>query len=720
MKGLRYPRPGHPIAPSLLRDILNRPLPMSLFLARSEENRYRRFADLDANVWHHLPPTKIRELAVTVISQVTQGMLKMPPHVASLELPRLPANLELADLLLEPRTFHCLEKAGNPIANSSTCMPKIGDLLDIPGFGAKCVVDLLTSLEGAIAEAARRPQPKEPPKQQPLKTAAKHLRRLRSIQHIGPSDPRLGPLIHAIDPQGKTVEEIASRFEGISVDYPVARRIRLRIRKLRQCIARLKRAKLQTEILDILSARTTKRNRDILVFRFGLNCDPAKTLEDVGKEFGMTRERVRQICSAAVTRVGPTPPFAPTLDKALRLASDRLPALVDDVEQQISTSILAEGEIALDDLASIAEILGRTVPWKVFEFSGLRLASGHDITNELQSLARACLRTVTKYGLSTIADLQAAATTVKGTTSEVLVRIIGMRQDFRWLDDSKIWFTFATTWSNPRRPGTLIGVIRKVLAVAPRLHISELRRSLARHRRLSGFAPPRAVLLEICRQLPFCRVDEELVSAEPPLEVADLLSDIERAMVTIMRQHGPLMRWGDFRRICLESGIGAITFGIYCTNSSLFLRYSGAIYGVVGTEVQPGMIESIEEPRTRRNVIHDFGWTSDNQIWIEYRLSQSALTSGVLGIPSGMKPFLQGKFDAFTNDGAAIGSIVVSEGTAWGYGPLFRRRGGEEGDFLFAVFDMQLRKAILSMGDERGRSQGQQDATNGVAHEEMM
>ena len=47
--------------------------------------------------------------------------------------------------------------------------------------------------------------------------------------------------------------------------------------------------------LHAVLGQLNERERDIVIRRFGLNGTPAQTLEDVGREFGVTRERVRQI-----------------------------------------------------------------------------------------------------------------------------------------------------------------------------------------------------------------------------------------------------------------------------------------------------------------------------------------------------------------------------------------------------------------------------------------
>jgi RNA polymerase primary sigma factor len=52
-------------------------------------------------------------------------------------------------------------------------------------------------------------------------------------------------------------------------------------------------------VLDSL----TGRERRVLQLRFGLEDGPARTLEEVGTEFNVTRERIRQIESVALRKL---------------------------------------------------------------------------------------------------------------------------------------------------------------------------------------------------------------------------------------------------------------------------------------------------------------------------------------------------------------------------------------------------------------------------------
>lgn len=71
---------------------------------------------------------------------------------------------------------------------------------------------------------------------------------------------------------------------------------------------------LKEQLEDVLST-LTDREQKVLRLRFGLDDGRARTLEEVGKEFNVTRERIRQIEAKAL----PAPP-SESFQKTQRLS----------------------------------------------------------------------------------------------------------------------------------------------------------------------------------------------------------------------------------------------------------------------------------------------------------------------------------------------------------------------------------------------------------------
>ena len=59
---------------------------------------------------------------------------------------------------------------------------------------------------------------------------------------------------------------------------------------------------LKEQVIEILST-LTPRERKVLELRFGIEDGRSRTLEEVGKEFSVTRERIRQIEAKALRKL---------------------------------------------------------------------------------------------------------------------------------------------------------------------------------------------------------------------------------------------------------------------------------------------------------------------------------------------------------------------------------------------------------------------------------
>ena len=62
------------------------------------------------------------------------------------------------------------------------------------------------------------------------------------------------------------------------------------------------RQMLQNEVRKVLD-ELNDREKEVVIMRFGLDDEQPRTLEEVGKQFGVTRERIRQIESKTLAKL---------------------------------------------------------------------------------------------------------------------------------------------------------------------------------------------------------------------------------------------------------------------------------------------------------------------------------------------------------------------------------------------------------------------------------
>jgi hypothetical protein len=678
-----YPRLGYRIAPKALHGLLNVP-------ANDRRLAHVQLCDLDESVWDRYAPELCRKLALAVINRAKafRSAFGARKEAGRIKLPIPRTNGKPIVLQLEQRTFNWLQTRGLLDSPRRLARMTVGDLIGMSGFGEKCLVDLLSSLESQVTETC--------PANSEVLAMAQKLSRIKEAGEMRLDDPRFGLALQALRIRGETLQEICEAIIG-GVPCPMTPEIfARRLEELVERIQASRRMMLENELMELLSFEPKLRNRKLTARLFGWDGNGGFTLEVIGKESGLTREGVRQISLRLLFRLKGKRPYLPVLDRTLEVVLEQAPCLATNLESVLLEKRLSKIPFKLQGVLNVAEVTGRDCSFIIEDGGGQSYAVPRESAGITQLILQLTRKSISHWGVTTIEDVAAevSRTLGKEVSGKFVANVVSAQPAFAWLDEASGWFWLSSTTRN-----ALLNQIEKILSVCGRIHISELRSGVSRNHRREGFAPPQRALLALCHQAGAYEVVGNIVCANPPLDSTEILSDSEKIFMAVFRETGPLIESRKLENECLKRGMSHATFGQSLSYSPIITRFARCVYGLRGTEVPPGMAESLVVERTKsKRVLADYGWLEDGKIFLTYKLSSGTLVNGIVSVPAGMKQYLSGPHELRVADGVPIGRLVVKDSQAWGLGPLFSRRGGDPGDSLRILFDLKTKIAIAELG----------------------
>jgi hypothetical protein len=380
------------------------------------------------------------------------------------------------------------------------------------------------------------------------------------------------------------------------------------------------------------------------------------------------------------------------LEKVLRFIVRRLPIIADDIERELQARHLTLARFRVEAIVGCAKRFGQPVPFVLDESGRARVITEARDTGLTRLIAVHARRAVSKYGLANALDLKDELTDTihSGIDLKFLCNVIRAIASCEELGEG--WF-----WLRDLPRNHLLTIVRKVLAVSPRIHVSEMRAAIGNDPRGMGFAPPKQVVFSFCQRAAECDVEGDIIFARQKQDPMQVLSETELVIVDVFRTHGPLLSRAALEEHCAKRGVKRQTMGLYAGRLAIIARYGPSVYGLRGAVFSPDDLERASVRRERRHC--EYGWTENAKPWVATKLPPSALSNGIIQIPAGFRQQVSGRYALRTEDGLVIGQLVVTDRATWGLGPLFRRRGGEPGDMLLLTFDLQRRQVTARLGD---------------------
>jgi hypothetical protein len=527
----------------------------------------------------------------------------------------------------------------------------------------------------------------------PSRHLAGEARRLASAVDaslIANDDPRLGELIRGIDSEAHDACDLAERLLQQPLQSEVEEAVISRLCDLRKIIDTFRKFNLEAELVSFVGDNKYGR---MAIRYYGLDGQGDATLQVVGDEFGVTRERVRQVVTRIAGRLEGQPPFAPALDSALAFVAKCTPGRANEIEEQLHISGLTGCAFRLEGLINAAKLLGRTPPFHVTETRGGRIVHSKAVRSA-ERIVQIARRQISHWGIATIADIAAHVCETEPELSDesIVSDVLAGEKGFQWLNRGTGWF-----WLTLVPRNSLVNRIEKILSIANPMRVSELRAGIGRDYRMQGFSPPSSVLLELCRQISAFHVADASISADPPVSQSEVLGGVEKTIADVLAERGGIMRRTELESVCLQRGLNRSSFYRFLSHSPVITKYAVGVFGLIGADIAPGVVESLVPKRQRGKVLSDYGW-NNGRVWLMYRLSAATVLTGVVSVPAAMRKFISGEFALKTLDRAGMGTLVAKDSSAWGLSPFFSRRGGEPGDYLLIDFNLGKREAALCVG----------------------
>lgn len=635
------------------------------------------------------------------------------PGVRSRLFPLLSPSLRINDLRMPVRVRNCLQalvKEGVISTLGDLSRLSLGELLSRKNFGKKSLLDLLESVSLSIAPEetlSSTPAATPVPSSRQLTRSAERLRDLKYASMIRCNDLRLSRYLQPLLASANAASDSPPLAVSASL-YAVGHRlvgrthdmepesVLVQIRQLRASLSSLLRVSLERELSQVVVSAADARRAAMFLRYHGWDGRGVSTLQAVGELNGLTRERIRQVSAKVEKVLRRSNPFLPALSRAARLISRHLPIDEQSAQALLRRSSITDGDFQLDGLIDAAKFFGRSLTFTLEGPATRRTLARADQVWLASATKRIARKSVSRFGLATVADLQSQVGELTPTKIDVGELGHYLRRDsgLRWLDEGEGWF-----WISDLPKNHLVTVIRKVLSVAPKIHISELRSAISEDPKGMGYAPPGNVVAAFCVQACGCALDGGFITSTAQLNPASILSPAEHIQYDVLQRHGPLLTRQELERLCCESGMNIRTSSMYATRSPIIARYAHGVYGLRGVAIAPGQIDEIRA-RPTRVLVQDHGWTADAKLWVLSELSPNVLATGAFQVPASIRNILAGKFLLRSDDGATLGALVLGNVWSWGLGTLFTRRGGEPGDFLFLRFDLGRREVVAQIAPD--------------------
>lgn len=509
----------------------------------------------------------------------------------------------------------------------------------------------------------------------------------------------------------KTVNEIklflASRGLHLNIDVRnfdprTASQLRAELRKIHES-ARQKQNQesfgralnasksLEEDLLLLLAIEAPDRDVQLVAKLWGWFGKRPRTLESVGQEYGLTRERVRQIADRVARKIRKRKLVTPFLLKAAQLIRKSCPATAPALIAKLREANISVVGIHPIGVAKACELLHIPIDLQVTRFAGTTVFVIEDMEGPLKAFQTEARRRTQANGCVNF-DALCEELGISEAGARGIHALLSASAEFGWLNTAQTWF-----YSRKPVRNRLFNLASKVLATCPRLRPNELRRAVARSRRLE-VKPPVEVLERLVQAAGLATIEDGFLVANPGAVQPPEPGSIEDTFVRVLRDNGPALTGQEFEELCIAAGMNPISFYIYRAGSPIVSQLAPGVFSLVGATPPPGLIEELAtKARSSRRLV-EHGWDKQGRLWCALTLSRAVITTGAIALPSFVANLVQGEWKILLPDGTEGGAADCKNTFLKRLRKPLSYLGAEPGDLVLFEFDLLARAMNTRIG----------------------
>lgn len=395
-----------------------------------------------------------------------------------------------------------------------------------------------------------------------------------------------------------------------------------------------------------------RQKADMFAMRYGVNGEQASTLEEVGRRFGLTRERVRQVVQKMLERAVRLQVRTYVLEQLRDEVAKRAPSRASTIEQELR-GLLGESLGIWDAQRFASEVLGLKVASFGRALSGdnkpdreMVVPSDHPdedgIARTIISVSRGMVRScgaANTFFVTGYASHESGTAVDMKTVERWIVSVAG----FEWISKVDGWFWFGADDGENR----LLNVTRKVMAAAQcKVDVDDIHRAMARSqrwldnsrdsRRFFVEAPIQVLTRVLCRVpwLACIQYNDFMLNEEG--SVAGVLSQVEQLIVQVIDANGGVaLKFEIDAHVNANAKVTPMAVSVALARSPCLSQPSRGTYAICGRQLEANALERAEILRSTLSNLGTNGQPSDDG-WYEYQFELTAysIKHKMIGLPN--------------------------------------------------------------------------------------